>query len=295
MIAVKLMGGLGNQMFQYAAARSLALEKGTWVYLDPSFLYEDSKGRWTQRDYELDIFNIQYKFERSGRIRFLRSLNTKSLRTRISDSPFWIFPYRNFYQADHAFHPELFNYPKNTYLHGYFQSEKYFVAHQAQIRKGFEFLEPAKERNAEVLKQIRETMAISVHVRRGDYVSLAAASEFHGLMGVDYYKAAVEHILHGENFSPTFFVFSDDPQWVKENIKLDGETVYVDWNSGKQSFEDMRLMSNCKHHVIANSSFSWWGAWLNPSQSKKVVAPRHWFNDAALSDNDIIPASWTRL
>src|SRR5688572_458380 len=131
MIAVKLMGGLGNQMFQYAAARSLALEKKTWVYLDPSFLYEDSKGRWTQREYELYVFNIKYKYERSGRVRFLRSLNVKNYMKKLSDSSWWFFPYRNFYQPDHRFHPEIFSYPKNTYLHGYFQSEKYFIKHEA--------------------------------------------------------------------------------------------------------------------------------------------------------------------
>jgi hypothetical protein len=294
MIAVKLMGGLGNQMFQYAAARSLALEKKTWVYLDPSFLYEDSKGRWTQRDYELDVFHIKYKFERSGRVRFLRSLNVKNYMKKLSDSSWWFFPYRNFYQPDHRFHPELFSYPKNTYLHGYFQSEKYFIKHEAQIRKDFEFLEPAKERNAEVLEQIRNSFSISIHVRRGDYVTLAAASEFHGLMGPAYYTAGADEILRGKSETPSFFVFSDDPQWCKENIRLSGETVYVDWNTGKQSFEDMRLMSNCKHHVIANSSFSWWGAWLNPSKEKIIVAPKQWFNDAS-NQTDIVPESWIRL
>lgn len=294
MIAVKLMGGLGNQMFQYAAARSLALEKGTWVYLDPSFLYEDSKGRWTQRDYELDVFNIAYKFERSGRINFLRSLNLNNFRKRLSDSPLWFLPYRNFYQPDHRFHPGLFSYPKNTYLHGYFQSEKYFLKHEAQIRKDFEFREPASGKNAETLERIRGSFSVSIHVRRGDYVTLAAASEFHGLMGAGYYKAGAEAILRGKNEQPVFFVFSDDPEWCKQNIQLPGEIVYIDWNTGKSSFEDMRLMSSCKHHVIANSSFSWWGAWLNPSKEKIVVAPKQWFNDSK-DQTDIVPDRWIRL
>ncbi len=288
------MGGLGNQMFQYAAARSLALEKRTWVYLDPSFLHEDSKGRWTQREYELDVFNIQYKFERSGRIRFLRSLNTKNYMKRLQDSSLWFFPYRNFYQPDHIFHPEIFTYPKNTYLHGYFQSEKYFEKHEAQIRTDFEFLEPAKDRNAEVLEQIRNSEAISIHVRRGDYVTLASANAFHGLMGAEYYAEGARQIAAKTGKQHTFFVFSDEPQWAKDNLKFSGETTYIDWNSGKSSFEDMRLMSNCKHHIIANSSFSWWGAWLNPSKEKIVIAPKQWFNDASPQD-DIIPASWIKL
>lgn len=289
------MGGLGNQMFQYAAARALALDKNTWVYLDPSFLYEDSKGRWTQRDYELDVFNIQYKFERSGRVNFLRRLNYSNRWKRLSDQKWWPLPYRNFYEAGPRFQKELFSYPVNTYLHGYFQSEKYFIRHADVIRSDFTFLNEAEGANAATMSRIQDTFSISLHVRRGDYVTLSAASDFHGLMGLDYYKAGVEHILNNETASPEFFIFSDDPAWVKENLKVPGPTTYVDWNTGKSSFEDMRLMSHCKHHVIANSSFSWWGAWLNPSEKKKVVAPKKWFNDPRSQDNDIIPESWTRL
>lgn len=288
------MGGLGNQMFQYAAARALALDKNTWVYLDPSFLHEDSRGRWTQRGYELGVFNIHYKFERSGRINFLRRLNHNSYLKRMSDSNWWFLPYRNFYQPDHRYHPEIREYPKNTYLHGYFQSEKYFIHHETQIRKDFEFLEPAKDRNAELLDKIRSSVSVSVHVRRGDYVTLAAASAFHGLMGIEYYKAGVELIASKCNSPPSFFVFSDDPEWARANLQFPGETAYVDWNSGKSGFEDMRLMSNCKHHIIANSSFSWWGAWLNPSKDKIVVAPKQWFTDGSAQD-DIIPGSWLKL
>lgn len=288
------MGGLGNQMFQYAAARSLALEKNTWVYLDPSFLHEDSKGKWTQREYELGVFNIQYKYERSGRISFLRSLNLNKYMKRLSGSPLWFLPYRNFYQPGHKFHPEFFSCPKNTYLHGFFQSEKYFSAHEAAIRKDFEFLEPAKDRNAEVLEQVRNSDSISVHVRRGDYVTLAAANAFHGLMGKDYYTEGARIIAEKTGKQHTYFVFSDEPQWAKENLSFPGSTTYIDWNSGRSSFEDLRLMSNCKHHIIANSSFSWWGAWLNPSKEKTVVAPKQWFTDGSAYD-DIIPAAWIKL
>ncbi len=294
MIAVKLMGGLGNQMFQYAAARALALEKNTWVYLDPSFLYEDAKGRWTQRDYELGCFNIQYKFERSGRIRFLRSLNSNRFWRKMSDSSLWPFPYRNFYEASQEFHPELFSYPKNTYLQGYFQCEKYFNLHESIIRRDFEFLEQASGRNEETLQKIKNSFSISLHIRRGDYVTLAAASDFHSLIGLEYYHAGVEHILSSTKETPHFFIFSDDPKWVKENIILQGETTYIDWNSGDKGFEDLRLMSNCKHHIIANSSFSWWGAWLNPSKEKIVIAPKKWFADGS-AQHDIIPASWIKL
>lgn len=288
------MGGLGNQMFQYAAARSLALDKKTWVYLDESFLREDAKGRWTQREYELGVFNIQYKFERSGRVSFLARLHSNSWWKRLSNSSLWFLPFRNFDQGDHKFHPELANYPRNTYLHGYFQSEKYFLHHEQQIRKDFEFLEAATEKNAELLNKIKSCEAVSIHVRRGDYVTLAAASAFHGLMGVEYYKAGAKVIADKISKPLNYFVFSDDPQWCKDNIALPGETEYIDWNTGNAAFEDLRLMSNCKHHIIANSSFSWWGAWLNPSKEKIVIAPKQWFTDGSAQD-DIIPASWIKL
>ncbi|MCU0435797.1 MAG: alpha-1,2-fucosyltransferase [Bacteroidia bacterium] len=294
MIIVKLMGGLGNQMFQYAAARSLALEKNTWVYLDASFLLEDAKGRWTQREYELGIFNIQYKFERSGRINFLRKLDTSPYRRKLSEQKWWPFPFRHFAEPDSKFHPEIFHSPKNTYLHGYFQSEKYFEKHAATIRRDFEFLEPPDEKNASVLAHIRSVNAVSVHVRRGDYVSLKSAGEFHGLMGQEYYRAGAEHIAGKMNGETEFFIFSDEPEWVKANLKVPGKAVYVDWNSGKKAYEDMRLMSNCKHHIIANSSFSWWGAWLNASTEKIVVAPKQWFAGLQ-APNDIVPHSWLRF
>jgi hypothetical protein len=293
MIIVKLMGGLGNQMFQYAAARALALEKGTWVYLDASFLMEDAKGRWTQREYELGVFNIQYNFERSGRVNFLRKLETSSYFRKLSEKKIWPFSFRHFSEPDSKFHPELFSYPKNTYLHGYFQSEKYFDKHATQIRRDFEIITAPDAQNAATLEQIRAVNSVSVHVRRGDYVTLQSASEFHGMMGLDYYTAGAQHIIGKTNSDVEFFIFSDEPDWVKENLKLPGKSTYIDWNGGKTAFEDMRLMSNCKHHIIANSSFSWWGAWLNPSEEKIVIAPKRWFAGSQ-TENDIVPHAWIK-
>lgn len=289
------MGGLGNQMFQYAAARSLALEKNTWVYLDPSFLYEDAKGKWTQRGYELNAFNIQYKFERSGRVNFLRRVGLKPRWRKWSESSLWPFGFRSFQEGDLKFHPEIFDYPKNTYLQGYFQSEKYFQKHAAAIRNDFSFCEEAKGRNAEQLEIIRNSFVISVHVRRGDYISLPSAKDYHGIMPLQYYTDGAEILMKESTEVPHFFIFSDDIQWVKENLRLPGKSTYVDWNGAGSAAEDLRLMSNCRHHIVANSSFSWWGAWLNPSPEKKVIAPRRWYADPKVDDSDIVPSGWTRL
>ncbi len=294
MIAVKLMGGLGNQMFQYAAARAMAADRQCPVFLDRSFLETPSEGKWTQRYFELDVFNIQTSVPEDFSVRLLKRLNSNSRWNRISNSALWMLPYRNYYEAVQGFHSELLQFPQHVYLQGYFQSEQYFLRHEQLIRKEFTFKTAASGKNAEVLQQIRNSNAVSVHVRRGDYVSLPAAAEYHALTGLPYYQRAVE-ILAAENSDMSFFVFSDDPEWCRQHLKLPGPTMIVDWNNGKASFEDLRLMSNCKHHIIANSSFSWWGAWLNPSIEKKVIAPQKWVNDPAQYNPDLLPASWIKL
>lgn len=289
------MGGLGNQMFQYAAARALAIEKKTWVYLDPSFLYEDAKGRWTQREYELGVFNVQYKFEKSGRINFLRRLNHSARWRKWQEQSWWPFSFRNFNEPDSRYHSELFSLPRNVYMQGYFQSEKYFVKHADQLRKDFSLLEEPGERNQLTLAEIRNTNAVSIHVRRGDYETLAAAKAFHGTLSPAYYHAAAKKMEEFVSEPITWYIFSDDAAWAARNLQLNGRAVVVDWNQGKQSAEDLRLMSNCRHHIIANSSFSWWGAWLNPSGDKNVITPSRWFADQKMDDSDIVPAGWIRM
>lgn len=293
MIIVKLKGGLGNQMFQYAAARALALEKNTWVYLDPSFLYEDAKGRWTQRDYELDCFNIVYRFERSGRVNLLRSLNHKARMRRLSESVLWFLPYRNYTEYAGGFNAEFFNNPVNTYLEGYFQSEKYFLKYRKNLLKEFTFHETPTEKSAELLGRLRNSRALSIHVRRGDYVSNQAALKFHGFTGEEYYRAAIGEMSKSVDSIDFCCVFSDDIEWAKQHIKTSMETVYVDWNT--KGSEDLRLMMNCTHHITANSSFSWWGAWLGEKSGSKIIAPLKWFADAKTSDKDIVPERWTRI
>jgi hypothetical protein len=293
MIAAKLKGGLGSQMFQYAAARALSLEKNTWVYLDPSFLYEDAKGRWTQREYELDCFNIVYKFERSGRINLLRSLNHKVRMRRISESALWPFPYRNFTEQAGGFNTTFFGNPVNTYLEGYFQSEKYFVKYRDNLRKEFTFHEAPSERNAALLNEIKNGTTLSIHVRRGDYVTLSSASVFHGCMNETYYSDSISRMLEMIPEINLCCVFSDDIEWARQHITSAVKTLFVDWN--KKGSEDLRLMMNCTHHIIANSSFSWWGAWLSEKEHSKIIAPAKWFADANASDMDIVPERWIRI
>jgi hypothetical protein len=136
--------------------------------------------------------------------------------------------------------------------------------------------------------------AVSVHVRRGDYISNPSAQHFHGTCGLDYYKKAVELILSKVN-DPHFFIFSDDVKWVADNFMKEIRATIVDINDGSSAVKDMQLMSACKHHIIANSSFSWWGAWLGSNADKIVIGPRQWFADAAVDTGSVLPDSWYKL
>ncbi|MDL5051364.1 alpha-1,2-fucosyltransferase [Oscillatoria amoena NRMC-F 0135] len=164
-------------------------------------------------------------------------------------------------------HPEFFEISGDTYIEGCFQSEKYFKQYENTIRKELSFKTKATGKNAELLEKIKSVNAVSLHVRRGDYVSNSETLKVHGVCGLDYYERAVKHIESVID-NPHFFLFSDEPEWVQQNLTLNHPYEIINHNKGENSFEDMRLMSACNHHIIANSSFSWWGAWLNPSEKK---------------------------
>ena len=181
----------------------------------------------------------------------------------------------------------------NAYLMGYWQSEKYFQFIEAIIRADFVFKQAMSNSNQLIANQIEQSNAVSLHVRRGDYANNPLTAATHGLCSMDYYMQAIQHI--GECvYEPNFFIFSDDIVWVKENLKINFPCFYVDGNYGEESYNDMRLMSLCKHHIIANSSFSWWGAWLNQYAGKIVIAPNKWFaHDTDVKD--LLPESWVKL
>lgn len=180
------------------------------------------------------------------------------------------------------------------YLQGYWQSERYFLKHKGTIRSDFTFRQPPSGQNAELSRTILNSVAVSIHVRRGDYVSNAKTFAKHGTCTPEYYFKAIE-IVRQRVPEARFFAFSDDPQWVAEVLapRYPG-LVLVDHNQAEDSYNDMRLMSLCWHHIIANSSFSWWGGWLNPDPGKIVIAPRNWFANGKDS-TDLIPETYIRL
>jgi hypothetical protein len=289
MFIIQLMGGLGNQMFQYAAARALSLKRGIpfTIDFDDPYIY-------AKRSFGLDVFNLEYK--KASVVQLLLSKpKTKVLRRLYK----WTGnnPDKYLYRENKDFHfqPELFNCADNSYISGFWQSEKYFADIADTIREDFTFKHPAVGANQKWLNTIQSCTAVSLHIRRGDYVSVAHVNKLHGTCDMNYYQTAIKTIAAKVD-NPVFFCFSDDIEWVKENLKTDFKTHYIDNNNTPENgHEDMRLMSHCNHHIIANSSFSWWGAWLNPDPRKVVVAPQKWVTNSSIITGDLIPASWIRL
>lgn len=292
MVISQLIGGLGNQMFQYAAGRAISLELGVPLRLDISGFANYG----LHQGFELErIFNCPVEIANEEDVKnILGWQSLPSVRRVMSRPRMEIFRRAGFVVEPH-FHywSNIDNVLSICYLMGYWQSEKYFSKVTSQIRKDFSFGLPMESRNTELAKQIIQVEAVSLHVRRGDYANNPKTMETHGLCSLDYYRNAIQFISK-EVRSPHFFVFSDDITWVKSNLKIDMPCQYVDHNQGVESYNDMRLMSLCQHHIIANSSFSWWGAWLNPNAEKIVVAPKRWFV-YEVNTQDLIPKTWVRL
>jgi hypothetical protein len=295
MVIVKLQGGLGNQMFQYAAAVSLTKDN-TSVGLDTRFLEENNtdKEGFTSRKFELSVFkNIRAYKAIKQQINLFKNpgLYYRVLRWLMGSSLKYINQQQNEYISF-----DLFNKNNHFYLDGYFQSEKYFAKNRAQILKDFSF--PILDAANEILKQniLAINNSVSLHIRRGDYAKSEILTDVHGVLPLGYYKEAITN-LHNQYPDINLFIFSDDMEWTKSNLIVDDIPAnYIHGNNGSDSWKDMALMSCCKHHIVANSSFSWWGAWLS-EQNGKVFAPEKWFNPLRVNFdiNDYVPAHWTIL
>lgn len=291
MIIVQLKGGLGNQMFQYAAAFALARANGTQLIVDTTFLNKSARG-YTKREYELSVFRTSAMQPNEAQQALFASIENPSWLKKIR---FKFFPPFKIYNEPHFhFDGNMLQQPDGTYLRGYWQSEKYFGDVESELRKEFEFKHAPNERNAALLAQIQNENAAALHVRRGDYLTKAITAGQHPVCSVEYYDRAIHEVINKVS-EPRFYIFSDDVDWAKQNLKLPSDTVYVNHNLGAASFEDMRLMCQCKHHIIANSSFSWWGAWLAKNESQIVIAPKIWFANGEINTKDLIPSNWIRL
>ena len=292
MIVTKIIGGLGNQMFQYAAGRRAAYINKTLLKFDISG-YKKQVGI-TPRKYMLDIFNICASIATKKEVS-LFNLHSKNRVQRNLHRIILFFLRRHYLrQKTTGFTTELLTASDDSYLDGYWGSEKYFKDIENIIRKNFTFKDKPDEVNQQMISRIKNCDSVSIHIRRGDYVNDKKTNQFHGVCDLNYYLKAVV-LISKKVKNPQFFVFSDDIEWAKQNLLLKFPCVYVDHNIGKKDYEDMRLMSHCKHNIIANSTFSWWGAWLNKNKNKIVIAPKKWFNDKTINTKDLIPNSWLKI
>ena len=287
MVIIKLIGGIGNQMFQYAMARAVAERNKAELGIDISW-FDRYKNNLAPREYALDNFNISGKLIKTGI--FYRILS------KISFLENFRSPQRRYYIKEKQifnFDPEILKISGNVYIDGYWQNERYFKNIEKIIKEEFTLRNSLMGNASKIAKEILDKNSVSLHIRRKDYVENKITNQLHGVCSLDYYLKAMNRILEKVS-KPSFFIFSDDIEWAKNNLKLDYPTIFVSNNSIKDG-EELLLMSKCKHNIIANSSFSWWGAWLNQNPQKIVIAPKQWFKDSSVDTSDLISGSWIKI
>jgi hypothetical protein len=288
MIITRITGGLGNQMFQYAVARRLSYILGSNLKLDISNYQKD-----TLRNFNLDLLNIKCQIANKKEIKLLNP-SQEGLLSKLKRQIFNPSSLRHIREKHFHFDPSVLTLSDGVYLNGYWQSEKYFADIKNIIRNDFMPKNFSEGNSTQLIQKIKSKTSVCIHIRRGDYNTDPKTFQDHGLCSLDYYQKGISHIAQKIE-EPTFFVFSDDISWAKDNLKINYPVVFVDHNTIDNAHEDLRLMSHCKHHIIANSSFSWWGAWLCQNQDKIVIAPLQWFNSAEHDTKDLIPQSWEIL
>lgn len=297
MITVFLRGGLGNQMFQYALGLNLAKKNRCQLVLDAVFLRDRFPRRnFTYRTYDMDVFAIDASFTvLSYAANSLpipgvwAGLDMVGILARcISGSQTLIR------EESKVFDPLVLAAQGDICLYGRWQSEEYFADIEDDVRTTFKFRYPLEGEAETLAEKIVAVNSVSLHVRRGDYVTFKNVEQRMGATDIAYYDRAANYI--GERFTaPHFFVFSDDIQWCKTNVAIPFPTTFVDdTSSGPKAAFHLELMSLCKHNVITNSTFSWWGAWLNKNSEKVVIAPKRWYTDPSLNET-IVPEAWIKI
>ncbi len=290
MVISQLAGGLGNQLFQYAYGFSRAKNLGVPFKIDISF-FED----YDWHEYSLTPFKISAEIACKAEVE----------KTKLRDYSIGHRFQRKFFgkkshvvnEENLKFNSSYLDVNKSSYLIGYWQSAKYFEDNWNSLLSEFEFLYPQSEENLKLAKILdKDHFSISLHVRRGNYANVESVSKTHGTLPLEYYDKAISYF--GDlNENPTFYIFSDDIEWARLNLNIPYNTIYVDINDDKSDYEDLRLMSLCNHNIIANSTFSWWGAYMNKNPDKIIIAPNKWFHDLERNNQtiDLIPPNWIRF
>lgn len=303
MIIVRISGGIGNQLFQYALGRALSFANNDELKLDISAYDLNIE---PNRSFKLSHFNIQNITSLIASNNDFKRIGVPSPKKQSLFSKGWRKIYRLFetfktikkrkmvIEPGFDFYPEILNIKNSCYLLGVWQSEKYFKHIEVTLQKDFSLKNPLSSKAQELKKIIDSSMSVSIHIRRGDQVSDPWLLKKHGALTEEYYSKAIRYIQQKWDVKLSIFIFSDDTSWVKDNLNLGTNIIYVS-EYNLPDYEELVLMSYCKHNIIAKSSFSWWGAWLNNNPQKIVTAPKQRFGDPTTITNDLIPESWIQL
>jgi len=273
---MKIIGGIGNQFFQYALGKRLALERSVPLKLDLNWFGIQNSRKYHLTSYRTNIYEASgieiYRTTLKPRTRYLLNIynywqDRKQFQTK-----------RIIEEKKIGYDPEIINVGENAYLEGYWQSYLYFESISKIIRDEYQLLHPLFSEYDNIQKQIINSNSVGIHIRRGDYISNQLFRSIYHSCSLDYYIQAMEIIME-KVLAPKFFIFSDDIEWAKMHFQSISD-AYIIHQAGEESdYQELILMSQCKHNIIANSSFSWWSAWLNPNPSKIVIAPVKWYKD----------------
>lgn len=290
MIIVKIRGGLGNQLFQYATGLSLASKKNVPLKLD---LFGIEKN--PVRDFLLNYFNIPYVKATQEEIEKVALSRAKTFDEKMEVVIRGRLPYylhRVVNEKFNDFDQKLFFAPKDCYLSGYWQSEKYFVMIRDILLQQITLKNPISSNLEKTIQEIKTSNSISLHIRRGDLITDPQTNKDFGVLPLEYYQKAMS-LLNSQVSVPHYFIFSDDLDWAKDNLKIPVSATFVEHSSIDN--EEIICMKECHHHIIANSSFSWWGAWLGTSSDQINIAPKNWFANPKINPLRICPETWLRI
>lgn len=300
MILVRSMGGLGNQMFQYAFGYCLAKKNETILKIDDTLLLDRSQPHEivTHRTLDLtDVFDIRINMASEKEVEYFNG-KTKysSFADKIINSIVWRLRRRHLIiEKNRKFDKYLLNTSDNKCLVGAWQSEKYFKEISGEIKSIFKFKQPVLFQSQKLEEDIISKNSVCLHIRRGDYVSSKLYSNVIGALDLSYYSKAIE-LVSQKLSAPCFYIFSDDLKWCKENLLISEDHVFVeDEHVGFKAGNYLQLMTLCKNFIISNSTFSWWAAWIGEKSESMVVGPINWFKDSNFDSSDILPEHWVKL
>lgn len=292
MIVIRLRGGLGNQLFQYALGRRIAKQLNTEMKLDLTSLLKTHKNKdITDRDYQLGIFNVQESYLiQPNLLRALDKLGLNIVSQMIKGIK--LLGYKSYKEKQFTVEEWLLRNPTNkTMYSGYWQSESYFKDAEEELRQDFQFKGALSHQAKQIFDKIEAVNAVCVHIRRGDYVGNSMFNN----SDLEYFYKSADYI--GKRVeSPHFFIFSDDPEWCKTNVKFEYDSTVVDYETENEKFkEDLQLMSSCTNFIMSASSFSWWAVWLSNQKDNIVIAPKPWFLNSDKDTKDLVSKDWIRI